>query len=362
MTSHLVAAFEKRFRAGATIAGQLRVPIGGFSVTALFGPSGCGKTTVLRCLAGLERPEQGTVRFGDEIWFDASTKTNRTPQQRNIGFLFQEYALFPHLTVAQNVGYSLLAEPERSGRDRAMDLLKSFGLEGLGSRYPHQISGGQQQRVALARAIARRPSLLLLDEPLSALDAPLRAELRLELRSQLESFALPTILVTHDRDEAHLLADQIVVMDGGQVQQSGPIADVFAQPATISVARSIGIENILPATIMHTSGDVSTLLLGNIQLQTSACGNPGERVVVCIPAVSIVLCGKEVETPHSANSWQVRVASLVHERTSVRVTLDCGTRIVAAIGKRECELLNLHAGGSVFASIAPDAMHVLRSS
>ncbi len=154
MTLELTAAFEKTYPGGASVRAELRCPAAGFSITALFGPSGCGKTTVLRCLAGLERPDRGHIHFADEVWFDAQERIERRPQARDIGFLFQEYALFPHLTVAANVAYGLYTLPAAERMRRVAEVLERFELSGLDARYPWQISGGQQQRVALARAIA----------------------------------------------------------------------------------------------------------------------------------------------------------------------------------------------------------------
>jgi len=246
MTRFLEAEFERRFERGPTIQAALRQSVAEFSVTALVGPSGCGKTTILRCLAGLDAPWQGRISFGDEAWFDASRRINRRPQVRAIGYLFQEYALFPHLTVSENIAFGL-----RSGRgasraaiaDRVRALLDMLQLTGLAARYPHQLSGGQQQRVALARTVAPRPRLLLLDEPLSALDAPTRAELRDELRRVLTEWAIPTILVTHDAAEVTALADHVVVLCDGRIRQQGLVPEVFQNPADAEVARIIGCRN-----------------------------------------------------------------------------------------------------------------------
>ncbi len=252
MNSFLHADFERRFPSGPTIQGALRQSTAEFSVTALVGASGCGKTTVLRCLAGLDAPQQGRMSYGDEIWFDAARRINLQPQQRGIGYLFQEYALFPHLTVFDNVAFGLtpgaLARPLRSNRgtsdadirQRVRELLEMLQLAGLESRYPQQLSGGQQQRVALARTVAPRPRLLLLDEPLSALDSPTRAELRRELRRLLTEWAIPTIIVTHDPAEVTAFADHVVVLCGGRVRQQGPVADVFDHPVDADVARIVG--------------------------------------------------------------------------------------------------------------------------
>jgi molybdate transport system ATP-binding protein len=234
MTDQLVARFEKRFASGVTIAADLAAPAHQFTITVLFGPSGCGKTTILRCLAGLERPDSGRIQLGEQTWFDAEQGVCLPPQQRDIGFLFQEYALFPHLTVADNIGYSLTRTAASDRRQRVAQMLERFDLAGLGARYPRQISGGQQQRVALARALVRQPKLLLLDEPLSALDSDLRDQLRIELRNRLADFAIPVVLVTHDRQEAASLADQVVVLAEGRIVQSGSPENVLAKPAGLS--------------------------------------------------------------------------------------------------------------------------------
>jgi molybdate transport system ATP-binding protein len=160
MKEQLVAQFEKRFAGGFTIKADVAAPSDRFSLTVLFGPSGCGKTTILRCLAGLEQPESGRISLGDATWFDAQRRVSLSPQQRDIGFLFQEYALFPHLTVAENIGYSLTRVSVAERKQRVGEMLERFELVGLEERYPRQISGGQQQRVALARALVRRPRLL----------------------------------------------------------------------------------------------------------------------------------------------------------------------------------------------------------
>ena len=234
MTRELFAQFETRYPSGATIHGELRLPIDQFSITVLFGPSGCGKTTILRCLAGLQRPARGVIRLGSETWFDADAKICRSPQERDIGFLFQEYALFPHLTVVQNIGFGLKHLTASPRQQRIEEMLSALNLHGLEARYPHQISGGQQQRVALARVLARRPRLLLLDEPLSAIDDSLRAQLRLELRRVLTEFGIPVVLVTHDPVEAQQLSHRVVVLSNGRVVKTGTFEEVGSLAVGVS--------------------------------------------------------------------------------------------------------------------------------
>ncbi|MBS0266338.1 MAG: ABC transporter ATP-binding protein [Planctomycetes bacterium] len=238
----LSAEFERRFSQGPAIQANLQVSGDAFSVTALVGPSGCGKTTILRCLAGLDRPDRGQITCGTELWFDQNRHVNLTPQQRRVGYLVQEYALFPHLTLAENVAFGCRGLPRAERQSRVSDLLALLQLQGLESRYPHQISGGQQQRVALARTVAIRPRLLLLDEPLSALDVPTRRELRAELRQLLATWGIPTIVVTHDPGEVQALADAVVVLNEGRMLQHGPVAEVFTQPASAGVARILALD------------------------------------------------------------------------------------------------------------------------
>ncbi len=192
------------------IRADIQLPLDRHHVTVLSGPSGSGKTTILRCLAGLTRPDSGRILVGDEIWFDAAQSQDLSPQRRGIGFLFQDYALFPHLTVRENLGYGL-GKLSRSGRgQRIGELIELFRLQGLERRRPREISGGQQQRLALARALACRPRLLLLDEPLSAIDASLRQDLRRELRETLARLELPALVVTHDAEDVRVLGDAVI--------------------------------------------------------------------------------------------------------------------------------------------------------
>jgi molybdate transport system ATP-binding protein len=228
---------------------------GGDGVVALFGPSGAGKSLTLHCLAGLIRPDRGRIVVDGRVFFDAAAGIELPPQARRVGYVFQSYALFPHLTVAENVGFGLRDRPRQQRLERTGVVLERLGLSGLGGRRPSELSGGQRQRVALGRALAIDPALLLLDEPLSALDAPTRAGLRDELRAVLLDWGIPAVLVTHDFTEAYRLGDRIVVYDAGRVIQSALRSELLWQPASEAVARIMGIRNILHGTVVKATPD-----------------------------------------------------------------------------------------------------------
>jgi molybdate transport system ATP-binding protein len=225
----------------------------GDGVAVLFGPSGAGKTLTLQCLAGLLPPDDGRVTVDGRVFFDRAAGVDLPPQRRRIGYVFQGYALFPHLSVADNVGFGLRHRPRAARAARVTEVLDRLGLSELAGRAPHELSGGQRQRVALGRALAIDPALLLLDEPLSALDAPLRRALRDDLRAVLADWRTAAVVVTHDFTEAYRLGDRIVVYDAGRVVQSAPRSELLWQPASDAVARIVGIRNVLRGTVLKAT-------------------------------------------------------------------------------------------------------------
>ncbi len=363
MAPLLVAAFTKRYAKGPAISAELALATEGFAVTVLFGPSGAGKTTILRCLAGLERPESGTIRFGDAIWLDAATGVSLPPQARRIAFLFQEYALFPHLTVERNVAYGIRGS--RSERQAATGrLVSTLGLDGLESRYPAELSGGQRQRVALARALATEPRLLLLDEPLSALDAPSRASLRRELRSLLARLAVPTLLVTHDRVEALALGDRIVVVAGGRVVQTGPVHEVFSRPADLAVAEIVGVETVVPGRVLGSAAAQGLLSVevGAAKLLVSDPGRVSGEVMVSIRAEEVLLERGQASLASARNHLPGLVSDLHPEGMLVRVTVDCGFPLAALITRPACEELALGPGQPVTCVVKATSVHLIPRS
>ncbi len=352
--------FEKRFPGGAIVKADLQLPMASGGVTVLFGPSGAGKTTILRCLAGLERPEQGFIRCGEEIWYDAERGVSRPPQERRVGYLFQDYAVFPHLTARQNVEYGLMNWKAALRRERVASMLDLLELRGLEDRHSRQLSGGELQRVALARALAPNPRLLLLDEPLSALDAPTRSRLQAELRRLLAKVGVPTLLVTHDRTEAIALGDRIGVIVAGTIRQIGPVQEVFSRPADLAVAQSVGVETVVPARITGASNGL--LLVEAGQARIAAC-DPGDiegpDVFLCIRAEEVMLEHGPPSRGSARNHLAGRITEIVPEGALVRVLLDCGFPLIALITKQSREDLSLNCGDQINAVVKATSVHLI---
>jgi ABC-type Fe3+/spermidine/putrescine transport system ATPase subunit len=294
MTALMLEGLEKRFGSVAAIDGvSLDLPKG--EILALLGPSGCGKTTILRTVAGFIAPDRGVVRLaGRDV-------TRLPPEQRGTAMVFQNYALFPHMTVAENVAFGLkmrrVSRGEREGRVRsALELVQ---LDALAGRYPTELSGGQQQRAALARAVVIQPDLLLLDEPFGALDQNLRESLQIELRKLQQRLNLATVIVTHDQQEAMILADSIAVLRAGQVEQLAPPSIVYDHPATRFVAGFMGVDNILDAVV-----DGDTLRLGpHAMAMPPGARRPNGPAAIAVRAEAIGLGDTATET-----GWAGRIA------------------------------------------------------
>jgi molybdate transport system ATP-binding protein len=359
MARGLIARFVKHYSRGVSVTADLQAPSERFFITVLFGPSGCGKSTTLRCLAGLERPDSGRITVGEATWFSAEQNVMLSPQRRGIGYLVQEYALFPHLTIAQNVEYGLTSMPRTERARRSADMLNRLQLKGLERRYPGQLSGGQQQRAALARVLARRPSLLLLDEPLSALDEPTRDQLRPELRQVLMEFDVPAILVTHERTEAMALADRLVVIGNGRMLQAGTPGEVFSRPADAAVAQIVGVETVEPGRIVHLVDGLSTVDVGGVHLVGIAPNTTGREVYVCIRGEDVVLQRDSSGFASPRNQLKCRIIALTPEGPLVRVALDCGFRLTALVTRPACDELGLDLEQPIQALIKVSGVHLV---
>src|SRR5213592_595265 len=252
----------------------------------LLGPSGCGKSTTLMSIAGFQTPEAGRIAVGDETFFDASRRLSVAAEQRNIGIVFQSYAVWPHMTVFENLAFPLKVRKLKRGaiRSRVLEVLELVEMTPYEQRYPHQLSGGQQQRVALARALVYSPSVLLLDEPFSNLDAKLRERARTWVKELQRNLGLTTIFVTHDQDEALSMSDRVVVMSAGKVQQIGTPEDIYRRPVNRFVAGFVGRVNLIDAVVASASGgDVLLDVSGSsLRLALRSSGGEAGKVTVAV--------------------------------------------------------------------------------
>ncbi len=320
-----VRGVQKRFGA-FTALDNVSLDVAAGELVCLLGPSGCGKTTLLRCIAGLERQDCGELYLGDR---DVSLLA---PQARDYGILFQSYALFPNLTVEANIAYGLAGSGRDEVRQRVGQMLELVGLIGSEKKYPGQLSGGQQQRVALARALAPAPSLLLLDEPMSALDARVREHLCTELRQLQRNLGITTLMVTHNQDEAMLMADRIAVMNNGKVEQYATPQEIYDKPATPFVAEFVGQGNWLP---FQRNSDSHAQVGGMNMRLAEGSGRAASGRLFCRPeAIS-------VNPPvHEENLFPARVREITFLGNRCRMSFE----------------LNELPGHSLLAELAPETM------
>jgi molybdate transport system ATP-binding protein len=345
--------------AAETELGELRLDVAlevaAGECLALAGPSGAGKTSVLRIVAGLVRPERGRVSCGDRVWLDRSTGVDLPPEARRCGYVFQDYALFPHLSAWQNVGYGL---PRRARRERALELLERLGLADRADARPRTLSGGERQRVALARALAPEPDVLLLDEPLSALDARTRAAAGRELAAVLHAAGVPALMVTHDFQEAALLGDRVGVMDGGRIVQTGSASELAAEPRSPFVADFTGAV-VLTGTASPGAGGLTRIALdGGGEVSSPEAGD-GPVAVTVFPW-DIALAPPGAVDPGSArNHLEVSVVSVTAVGNRVRVGLAAPQPLTAELTEPAVERLHIEPGARLMASWKATATKVL---
>ena len=334
------------------------MPIGS-TWTVIFGPSGAGKSTVLRIIAGLDKSDTGLIKFDEEIWEDTEKKIFIPPQKRDVGLLFQDFALFPHMTVSNNITYNI-SLPKEEKQKRLQKLINLFNLNGLEKRKPCSLSGGEKQKVAIARTVIRMPKLLLLDEPLSSLDLPTREVLQRELKKVLKKLQIPTIFVTHDRTEAIIMGDRIAVMNDGKVVQMGGVNEVFAKPDNPSVAAIVGMENVLIGKIIDRSEGLVNIKVGNNNLVALDTGVTGPEAVVCIRAEEIILEKGAVPESSARNRFSGRIIDISQQGVIVKLTLDCGFPLIVLITKQSFVDMSIQLGSTLTASIKAQAIHIFQ--
>ena len=326
----------------------------------LFGPSGSGKTTALRGMAGLIRPVAGRVEIDGQLAYDSEATVWVPTHRRQVGYLTQQYHLFPHLTLVQNIIYGVRSRRNSAYAGGHDELLDSFQLRGLEDRYPWELSGGQQQRVALARALATQPRLLLLDEPFAALDIGLRRTLRQELRATLARNPIPVVLVTHDREEALALGDNVQVIDGGRSIAKGAPLEVLGQPGQAAVARLVGVENLFTMRVESRQPRDGTMRLAGegpqagfiLEAPLDDGPHPGtgeDRVTVGIRASDIILSALEPVGSSARNRLQGTVARIEPRPPGYTIELDCGVPLRCQVTGASLEEMGIQEGQQFWA-------------
>jgi molybdate transport system ATP-binding protein len=345
----------------AHTVGPLRIELN-FAVApgrclALAGPSGAGKTTVLRLLAGTARPHRGRISLDAIAWVDTEAGTFVEPERRRCGYVHQDYALFPHLSAWRNVAYGLRGTPRAQRRGRALELLQRFGLGERATARPGTLSGGERQRVALARAIAAAPSLLLLDEPLSALDARNRAAAVRVLEEVIGSLAVPVVLVTHDFYEAAQLADEVAIIDAGRIAQIGTATELASAPASAFIADFTGA--VVLAGTAHSAGDLTRVELDGGGTLSSTDRATGRVAVTIYPWELTLQSWPPVGGDSAQNHVRARITSLTTLGNRVRVGLDAGQPFAAEITSRSAQALGLAVGQEIGAGFKATATRLV---
>jgi spermidine/putrescine transport system ATP-binding protein len=348
----------KRFADVTAVDGiDLDMPSGEFF--SLLGPSGCGKTTTLRLIAGFERPDEG------QILLDGVDMAQTPPHKRNVNTVFQNYALFPHLSVIDNVEFGLRYKdvPKQEARKRALEALALVRLEGLEKRRPSQLSGGQQQRVALARALVLNPAVLLLDEPLGALDAKLRKALQLELKALQEEVGITFVYVTHDQEEALTMSDRLAVMSNGRVEQIGTPSEVYEEPLTTYVADFLGVSNLMDARAEGANGSGRCAVrLGDFQLIAA------QGILDARGEAKIVIRPERVRLEEAGSTGENRVPGMVERVVYVGSTMQVivhlapGQTLQAWVQNQGDGSLPYQQGASVTVHLPPEALRVLQDT
>ena len=316
---------KKSFTSEETVLNNIDLTIEKGEFITLLGSSGCGKTTTLRIIAGLEQPDEGSV------WLDGREVTNLAPNERDVNTVFQNYALFPHMNVVENIGYGLKLKkvPRAEIKKRVNEMLELVQLEGYGKRQPSELSGGQKQREAIARALVNNPKVLLLDEPLGALDLQLRRAMQIELKHLQKKLGLTFIYITHDQEEAINMSDRIAVMNHGQIEQIGTPDEIYNHPETSYVAAFVGNANILKGVVTETDKDLVSVQIGNDTVSVLAPEDKpkkGENVTIAIRSENIILNEKV------SSGLKAKVLEKNFAGGQLRVTLGLadGTRLIAS--------------------------------
>jgi molybdate transport system ATP-binding protein len=331
-------------------------------VTVLFGPSGAGKTSILRTIAGIIRPDEGRISLDQKIYFDSAAGISLPIQQRKVGYVFQNHVLFPHLTAEENVSYGARSNAGLSARNRVQELFSMLGIQKASARYPHELSGGEQQRVALARALATDPLIMLLDEPLSAVDVATRSRLLEEIAAIQQRSGIPFLYVTHNHSEAVRLGNAMIIVDEGKVVQEGAPLEIFNAPQTASAARIVGAENLFIGRIRrHQPEDGTT----EIDINSCLIEAPynglliGSQVTVGIRSEDIIVSREYLTQISARNVLQGVIRNIIRDVDKTELVVFCGVDFKVSVTRAAVRALSLEVGSKVYLLIKARALHVL---
>ena len=359
----LNAKIKKEFRTNGRVSFSLDASfVVRQGIGVLFGPSGSGKTTILRSIAGIAVPDEGRIELGEHIYFDSEKGINLPIQRRRVGFVFQDYLLFPHLTAAQNVAYGIGSATPKGRRDRALELLDLLGIAYASDRRPQQLSGGEQQRVALARALGSDPVILLLDEPLSALDAATRLRLMGEIIDLQRKSKIPFLYVTHSPADAVRVGDSALILSAGRIVQEGKPAEVFNAPRDSVVSRAVGSENILAGKVQdHNEREgISMIDLGGCQLVIPHVGLPkAAPVTIGIRADDIIISRERIGQTSARNLLEGTIRQVVQSGQEVDLLTFCGVDLKVRITPQALGVLDLRPGAKVYLLIKASSCRLL---
>lgn len=364
-SSSLAASIRKERRAPSSpsfvLDVSIDVPPG---ITILFGPSGAGKSTLLDCVAGLVRPDAGKIVAGEDVLFDSAAGIHVFPQKRRVAYVFQSLALFPHLTVKENIAYGLadISEPDR--QTRVAEILGAFRVEKLQNQKPGQISGGERQRTALARSLVTAPRLLLLDEPLTGLDAELKGAIVDDLRAWNAAKRIPILYVTHSREEVDALGERVIAIDNGRVVSHGAPMEVLDAPRRKRLAQVAGFENLLAATVLDLRERDGVM---RVRLGESVCemevplahASAGDRVQLAIRAGDILLAAERPHGLSARNVLEGRIESLEQRGTMMIARVDCGVIFIVHLTPGAVRALGLSPGKQVWLVLKTHSCHLV---
>ena len=367
MSDRLQVSAQKHFARGTpefTLDVDFAVRSG---FTILFGRSGSGKTTLLDCIAGLTVPDRGCISVPDALLFDSVKCVNVPPRRRSVGYLLQSLALFPHMTVEENVHYGLNGLPIQERERRTKEILDSFRIAPLAKRRPGELSGGERQRAALARTLVTRPRMLLLDEPLTALDAVTKSQIVADLREWNRAQQIPILYVTHQREEVFALGEHVIVLESGRIIATGSPQDVLHRPELESIAQLAGFENVLDASFVaeHREQGPMTVQVGDSRLRLEVPltrTNRGQSMRIGIRAGDIMLASNEPTGLSARNIFRGKITKLERRDVMIIATVDCGTELEVHLTPGACTALRLESGTHVWLVIKTYSCLVMEGS